>query len=128
LIGFGIDPDTGMTDEQRHGFIDAGMGITYLVSRATVRASELSAVELREGAARLQRLVGELGPQVVAIAGVTAFRTAFGVVGATLGRQDPPPLPADTWVIPNPSGLNAHATVASLAEWMVRVADEAGVS
>lgn len=128
LIGFTIDASTGMTDEQRQAFTDAGMGITNLVSRATVRASELSADELRDGAARLERLAGDLAPLVVAIAGVTAFRTAFGVAGAALGRQDPSPLPAHTWVIPNPSGLNAHVTVASLSEWMQKVAGEAGVS
>jgi TDG/mug DNA glycosylase family protein len=127
LIDFTIDTDSGMTAEQRLAFAGSGMGITNLVSRATVRASELRATELRDGAGRLQRLVSEVGPRVVAMAGVTAYRTAFGAPGARLGPQEDPPLDAITWVIPNPSGLNAHETIGSLADWMSRVAGEAGI-
>ena len=97
------------------------------------RASELSREELREGGERLQRFVAEHRPAVVAIAGVTAYRDAFGERGAALGRQ-PDTLDsaarwsgAALWVVPNPSGLNAHETVATLAAAYAAPAAEAGV-
>ena len=89
--------------------------------------------ELREGGARLQRFVADHRPAVVAIAGVTAYRDAFGERGAALGRQ-PDTLDSATrwsgaalWVVPNPSGLNAHETVATLAAAYAAPAAEAGV-
>ncbi|MEX1037455.1 MAG: mismatch-specific DNA-glycosylase, partial [Acidimicrobiia bacterium] len=82
LIDFDIDTNQGMTDEQRSEFTGRGMGISNLVQRATVRASELTAEELQTGGERLVDLVAELRPAVVAIAGVTAYRTAFGAKGA----------------------------------------------
>lgn len=127
LVGFRVDPDTGMTDAQRAEFGDAGMGITNLVNRATVRASELSAAELRSGAKRLAELVAEVKPKVVAVAGVTAYRTAFRRPKSDMGLQAEPISGAELWAVPNPSGLNAHETVSSLAGWYRRVADRAGV-
>jgi TDG/mug DNA glycosylase family protein len=117
LIDWGIDTSVGMTSEQRDDLISAGIGITNLVRRATVRASELDASEMREGATRLEELVTRLSPTVVAFAGVTAYRTAFGRPAATLGRQKETIGHAELWVIPNPSGLNAHETIGSLAVW-----------
>jgi len=107
--------------------MDVGVGITNLVNRATVRASELTREELREGGARLADLVGMVEPVVVAVAGVTAFRDAFGAREARLGRQDSVLGQAQLWAVPNPSGLNAHETTASLADWYARVAREAGI-
>jgi TDG/mug DNA glycosylase family protein len=127
LIDWSVNTDGGMTDEQRQGLMDAGIGITNLVSRATVRASELTREELREGGERLADLVVVVEPKVVAVAGVTAFRDAFGARHARLGRQDSDLGPAQLWIVPNPSGLNAHETTASLAGWYARVAREAGI-
>lgn len=127
LIDFDIDTDQGMTDEQREGFTAAGMGISNLVQRATVRASELTADELRAGGERLMTLVDALEPRVVAVAGVTAYRTAFGARTAVMGRQDVEGGP-EWWVLPNPSGLNAHVQVDDLAQWFRTVADRAGLS
>src|SRR5580704_14166178 len=107
-----------MTDEDRAHLRERGIGITNLVRRATARASELSAAELREGGERLHDLVAQRRPTVVAIAGVTAYRQAFGERRATLGRQSPRDdrwSGAALWVVPNPSGLNAHETIATLA-------------
>lgn len=126
LIDFDIDTDHGMTDQQRSSFIAAGMGISNLVQRATVRASELTADELRAGGERLVGLVAELRPAVVAIAGVTAYRTAFDVRSAVMGRQKTAG-DAEWWVLPNPSGLNAHVQIDDLAEWFRNVADRAGL-
>lgn len=128
LIGFRLEPDTGMTDTQRTEFVDAGMGITNLVNRATARASELSASELRTGRERLTDLIVTVRPRVVAVAGITAYRTAFRRARAEMGWQPEPIAGADLWAVPNPSGLNAHETVGSLAGWYRRVAEAAGLT
>lgn len=127
LIQFDIDTDQGMTDRQRVAFTGAGMGISNLVQRATVRASELTAGELRAGGERLVGLVSALRPAVVAIAGVTAYRTAFDARAAVMGRQEVEG-DAEWWVLPNPSGLNAHVQIDDLAKWFRTVADRAGLS
>ncbi|SKB04920.1 mismatch-specific DNA-glycosylase [Aeromicrobium choanae] len=92
-----------------------GVGITNLVARASARADELDPAELVEGRAHLTELVLSRRPRVVAIAGITSYRTAFGVRGARPGRQPEDLAGAQVWVVPNPSGLNAHETVESLA-------------
>jgi TDG/mug DNA glycosylase family protein len=93
-----------------------GLGITNVVARATAQAAELSGDELRAGGERLAALVAERRPALVAIAGVTAYRTAFGHPRARTGPQDEPVGGARVWVLPNPSGLNAHWTLPKLAE------------
>jgi TDG/mug DNA glycosylase family protein len=110
-----IDPAAGMTDADREYLTSRGIGITNVVHRATARADQLSDDELRAGGERLVALVERLRPRVVAIAGITAYRTAFGRRKATLGRQEETLGGAELWVVPNPSGLNAHETIASLA-------------
>lgn len=106
---------------------EQGIGITNLVARATARAAQLSSDELVAGRARLSSLVERTHPNIVAVAGITAFRTAFGQRRAVAGRQAEPLGAADLWVVPNPSGLNAHATVDSLAATYREVAQAAGV-
>lgn len=133
ITGYEIDRGAGMTDVDRAHLVARGIGITNLVHRATARADELSREELREGSERLLAIVAEHRPAVVAIAGVTAYRDAFGVRGAALGRQPETPdsvarwSGAALWVVPNPSGLNAHETVATLAAAYAAPAVEAGV-
>jgi TDG/mug DNA glycosylase family protein len=95
--------------------IARGVGITSLVHRATARADELATHELREGARLLADNVARWQPQVVAVVGITAFRVAFERPKAVTGRQPETLSSAELWVVPNPSGLNAHDTVASLA-------------
>jgi double-stranded uracil-DNA glycosylase len=85
-----------------------GVGITNLVDRATAAASELSPGELRDGATTLERKIRRLRPGAVAILGVTAYRLGFGRPGASLGRQPHVLAEVALWVLPNPSGLNAH--------------------
>ena len=93
-----------------------GLGITNIAPRATAQAAELTPAELREGAARLRALVEARRPSVVAIAGVTAYRTAFARPKAPLGLQPEPLGAARLWILPNPSGLNASWTLPRLTE------------
>jgi TDG/mug DNA glycosylase family protein len=116
-----------MTDEQRGLFTDTGMGITNLVNRATAQANQLSTEELKEGGIRLTGLVARIHPAVVAVAGVGAYRAAFDRPGADLGRQPEEMAGSELWVVPNPSGLNAHARLPDLARWFGALADAAGL-
>ena len=115
IIDRGMDPAAGMTDEDRDYLRSRGIGITNVVRRATARAAELTAEELRDGGQQLLQLVERARPRVVAIAGITAYRSAFGQRQAVLGKQPEPLAGAELWVVPNPSGLNAHETIDSLA-------------
>jgi len=72
-------------------------------------------------------VVDRVRPRVVAVAGITAYRAAFGVRRAVPGRQPAPLSGAELWVVPNPSGLNAHETIASLAAAYADAARAAGV-
>jgi TDG/mug DNA glycosylase family protein len=92
-----------------------GCGVTNLVSRATASAAELSAEELIAGARRLERKVRRYRPAFVAFLGVTAYRTAFGRKGTVPGRQSERIAGARVWILPNPSGLNAHYQLRDLA-------------
>ncbi|MDP9028221.1 MAG: mismatch-specific DNA-glycosylase [Actinomycetota bacterium] len=117
----------GMTDADRAAVIARGVGITSLVHRATARADELAKHELHEGAERLAENVALWQPRVVAIVGITAFRVAFDRPKAATGRQPETFIGAELWVVPNPSGLNAHDTVESLAAAYAGPARAAGV-
>lgn len=126
-----IDPAAGMDEADRDHLRERGIGISNVVHRVTARADELSKAELVEGGLQLQRLVQRVRPRVVAIAGITAYRSAFGQPRSAAGRQ-PAELEdawggAEVWVVPNPSGLNAHETVASLAAAYGEAARAAGV-
>ena len=103
-----------------------GLGITNLVPRASARAAELTAAELAAGGARLHELAARRSPRAVAIAGVTAYRTAFGHPGARIGPQEQLLGPALLWVLPNPSGLNAHWSLAAMAEELRRLRTACG--
>ena len=122
-----IDRGGGMTDADRAHLIDRGIGITNVVARATTRASELTTAELQAGGERLRAFVRRHRPIVVALAGITAYRAAFDDRSAQLGRQPNDFEGAELWIVPNPSGLNAHETIASLAQAYRRPAIAAGV-
>ena len=94
---------------------DHGIGMTNLVTRPTRRADELSAAEYRAGARRLDLLCAWLRPAAVCVVGVTGWRAAVGEPKATLGWQSRRFGGCPTYVMPNPSGLNAHTNVADLA-------------
>lgn len=136
-----IDPAAGYAAGDLEHLREIGLGVTNLVRRTTARADELEEAELRDGAERLIYIVLEHGPAAVAVAGITAYRTAFGQKKAAAGRQDSwPPRARELagqaadrladvplFVVPNPSGLNAHANIASLARDYREAADAAGM-
>lgn len=95
--------------------IQSGYGITNLVARASARAAELSAAELVTGAELLARKARSQRPRWIAILGIGAYRTAFRCPRASIGRQDELLASAHIWVLPNPSGLNAHYQPRQLA-------------
>lgn len=117
----------GMTAADRAYLLQRGVGITNLVHRATARADELSTEELRLGRLQLEATVARVRPAVVAMAGITAYRAAFGRTKATVGRQPEMLSGAILWVVPNPSGLNAHDTTATLAAAYREPAIAAGI-
>ncbi|MEU6846420.1 G/U mismatch-specific DNA glycosylase [Streptomyces sp. NPDC046716] len=98
-----------------------GLGITNVVARATARADELSAEEYREGGRLLAEKVARLRPEWLAVVGVTAYRSAFGEPRARIGPQERVIGGARVWALPNPSGLNAHWTAATMAEEYARL-------
>ncbi|MFI9009406.1 G/U mismatch-specific DNA glycosylase [Actinosynnema sp. NPDC053489] len=101
-----------------------GLGITNLVHRPTARADELTPEELRAGGERLTELARRHRPKVVAVVGVTAYRAAFGRKAAAIGPQPESIASSRLWVLPNPSGLNAHYRLAALAEVFGRLRSE----
>jgi len=117
---------------EQHLLPGYGLGITNLVARATAQAAELTPAELTEGGERLRALIAErrsrgLGPRVLAVAGVTAYRTAFGHPRAAIGPQPEPLDDTPVWVLPNPSGLNASWTLPRIAAAFRELRAAAGV-
>jgi TDG/mug DNA glycosylase family protein len=127
ITEYRIRAGDGMSETDRRHLTERGVGITNIVARATARADELSPAELQLGASRLEERVGDWRPAVVAIAGVTAYRHAFGRTKAAVGRQPERLTGAELWVVPNPSGLNAHSDLAALAAAYAEPARAAGV-
>ena len=122
LFAAGITPHAldlrdGMSVADRELVLGLGIGITNIVPSASARAEELSLDELRAGAVSLEANVRRWRPRVVAVLGMTAYRQAFAEPKAVQGRQGDLLGGAELWVLPNPSGLNAHETVDSLAAW-----------
>ena len=111
----------GFTDRllspyEEQELLPRGYGITNVVNRATATAAELTAEELAAGGRRLLATAQRYRPRCIAVLGVTAYRAAFGRPKATFGRQQEGLADTIVWVLPNPSGLNAHYTPAGLAQ------------
>lgn len=127
IVTHPIDASEGMRESDRAHLLDRGVGITNLAPRATARADELTVEELRDGGRRLEETVALYRPKVVAVAGITAYRQAFDRRKATSGPQRDDLAGVPLWVVPNPSGLNAHETVESLAAAYAEPARAAGI-
>ncbi|OBF18287.1 mismatch-specific DNA-glycosylase [Mycobacterium kubicae] len=122
-----IDASSGFTAADREYLLRRGIGITNLVERATAGADELTPGELVEGRQKLDRMIAELSPPVVAILGISAYRAAFNDRAAKSGKQATPYGASDLWVLPNPSGRNAHTTMPRLAVAYAEAARAAGI-
>lgn len=107
LHGSGCTPRQLAPAEQDE-LLRYGFGITNLVARASAKAEELSAAELRAGATLLTERAATYRPKIVAMVGITAYRTAFARRAAVIGPQTESIADSRLWVLPNPSGLNAH--------------------
>jgi TDG/mug DNA glycosylase family protein len=95
--------------------LERGYGITNLVARASATADELTESELIAGAATVRRKAARFKPACFAFLGITAYRAAFSQKNANLGRQFEQWNGSIIWILPNPSGLNAHYQLADLA-------------
>jgi TDG/mug DNA glycosylase family protein len=122
-----VDASLGLPDEDARELTEEGIGITNIVPVATARADQLTAAQIKAGGERLRAYVREHRPKVVAVLGITTFRAAYGRRDIGMGRAPEGFEGAELWVLPNPSGLNAHETVDSLAAWYRRAAEAAGV-
>ena len=120
-----VDASDGMSDADRELVLGLAIGITNIVSTASARAEELSLDDLRAGAVALEANVRRWKPSVVAVLGLTAYRQAFAEPKAAQGRQVARLGGAELWVLPNPSGLNAHETIDTLATSYRRAWDAA---
>jgi TDG/mug DNA glycosylase family protein len=105
--------EAGFTDRlldpsESDTLLAAGVGVTNLVARSTARADELADDEIRAGVAPLRALVERWQPPWVAFLGLSAYRTGFGEPKTGVGPRPGRFGGAAVWVLPNPSGLNAH--------------------
>jgi TDG/mug DNA glycosylase family protein len=110
----------GFTDRLLSAFeerqlVRLGYGITNIVHRASASADDLTAAELQRGGRQLSKKVDRYRPRFVAFLGVMAYRLAFGRPQAQVGRQPEMLGGSSIWLLPNPSGLNAHYQRSGLA-------------
>ena len=110
----GFTPRQLRPDEQKE-LLELSLGITNVVDRPSARADELSRAEFAAGGENLVKKVLAHEPEWLAVVGVTAYRDAFGEKKAAMGRQHRVIGATKVWVLPNPSGLNAHYTLPKLA-------------
>jgi TDG/mug DNA glycosylase family protein len=113
LHGAGFTERSLTPDEDNH-LLQLGYGVTNIVERATARADELDAEELKVGQQQLIAKIQHYQPRFLAVLGISAYRIAFNQPQARMGRQGSSLHGTIVWVLPNPSGLNAHYQLADL--------------
>ncbi|MDQ4124327.1 MAG: G/U mismatch-specific DNA glycosylase [Actinomycetota bacterium] len=121
---------SGFTPRQLHPsekeeLLALGLGITNVVDRTTARADELTSEEIVAGGRALRRKVKRYAPRYLAVLGLGAYRVAFGVKTATVGPQEESIGETKLWLLPNPSGLNAHYQLPDLAEEFAKLREAA---
>jgi double-stranded uracil-DNA glycosylase len=124
LYRSGFTPRQLLPAEQ-HELLAYGLGITNIVGRPSATAAELTRDELVAGGNQLIQKVRRYKPDWLAVVGVTAYRVAFAEPKAKLGRQDRRIGTTEVWILPNPSGLNAHFTPTTLAAAFAELRAEA---
>lgn len=122
----GFTPSLFHPSDQKR-LLDRRLGITNLVARTTARAEELRSEELQEGIRILESKVGRFRPETVAFLGISTYRTATGQKNAVPGPQPRSFGGSSAWVLPNPSGLNAHYQLPRLTELFVELRKAVGL-
>ena len=116
-----------LAPHEAHELLTLGLGLTSLVRRPTVGVAELTKAEFVEGGRLLRRRVLARRPRWLAVLGVTAYRAAFGRPDAAVGLQEDTIGSTRLWILPNPSGLNAHYPPRALATEFARLRVAAGL-
>jgi double-stranded uracil-DNA glycosylase len=116
-----------LAPREAHELLALGLGLTSLVRRPTVGVAELARAEFVEGGRLLRRRVLTRRPRWLAVLGVTAYRAAFGRPDAAVGLQEDTIGSTRLWILPNPSGLNAHYPPRALATEFARLRVAAGL-
>jgi TDG/mug DNA glycosylase family protein len=122
LAGF---TDRQLAPAEERELLTRGLGITNVVNRTTASAAELSDEEMKRGARTLRAKVRRHAPAFLAVLGLGAYRVGFGRPGAVVGPQDEAIGATRIWVLPNPSGLNAHYRLADLVDLFAELRVEA---
>jgi len=112
---------TLLSPYDEHQLLGLGLGVTNVAMRTTATADELTDDELRKGAASLKRKVARYKPRYLAVLGLGAYRVGFGVKKAAVGPQQAKVADTNVWLLPNPSGLNAHYRLPQLAAEFARL-------
>ena len=120
--------DRLLSPYEQEELLKCGCGLTNLVARATTVAAALRDEELRRGRGILKRKIGRHRPGCVAVLGIGAYRRAFERPDAALGPQEEGIAGARLWVLPNPSGLNAHYQPPDLARLFSELREALGHS
>jgi TDG/mug DNA glycosylase family protein len=107
--------DRRLAPHEDRTLLSLGYGITNVVARATASADELTQEELVAGGRTLAAKVRRARPRILAVLGIGAYRSAFGRPRAALGPQEETVGETRIWILPNPSGLNAHYRAEDLA-------------
>ncbi|MER7501755.1 G/U mismatch-specific DNA glycosylase [Nonomuraea pusilla] len=115
-----------LAPSEQHLLPSYGLGITNIVARPSAKASELTRDELVAGGERLAVLVAAVRPRVLAVLGVSAYRAAFARPKAAVGPQEHDLAGTPVWVLPNPSGLNAHWSLDAIASELARLRSHLG--
>jgi len=113
-----------VTPQNQRELLDFGIGVVNLVPRTTATAAELSNAEIRAGAKVLVDKIERYHPRKAAFLGVSTYRVAFDRPKASVGRQDERIGDIEVWVLPNPSGLNAHYQLPQLATAYAQLNDK----
>ena len=122
LYAAGFTPSL-FSPEQDVSLLDLGLGITNLCPRTTASADELTPEEIARGGRKLIAKVRRYEPHMVAVLGIGAYRLAFGRADAVAGPQPDTIGGRPAWVLPNPSGLNAHYGLEELARHLRALRD-----
>lgn len=115
-LHFGGFTNRVLHPSEEHELLESGYGITSFCKRTTARADELTSQEYIEGGKILVKKIERFKPRNLAVLGIGAYRTAFQNPKAQLGLQAEKIAGANVWLLPNPSGLNAHYQLNDLAK------------